>query len=155
MAFLSNLFGQKKKKSIKASCPITKEPIETGFGYMLLTKDVVRSKKYWDMIMTEPETISYTHQHFKHEASGTQMRSLIFEKYSSVSKPWIVSDSCISLFEVDIENSRELAKKWWNSEGSFSPEHTGAAAEVMEPAEFEKVKRYAILEAGKARVKAA
>jgi hypothetical protein len=155
MAFLSNLFSQKKKKSIKASCPITKEPIESGDGYMLSTRDVVRSKKYWDMVMTEPETLSYTRSHFMQESSGTQMRSLIFEKYSSINKPWIVSDSCISLFEVDKENSRQLARKWWDSEGQFTPEQSGAAAEVLDPKEFESVKRYAILEAGKARVAAA
>ncbi len=50
------LFG-KKKKELKASCKITKEPIEKGYGYMLTTAQVITSKKYWDMIMTEPETL--------------------------------------------------------------------------------------------------
>ncbi len=155
MAFLSNLFGQKKKKSLKAKCPITKEPIEEGFGYLLSTSQVVSSKKYWDMIMTEPETISYSLSHFKKEASGTQMRSLIFEKYSSINKPWIVSDSCISLFEVDRQEAREAAKKWWESEGGYQPEQTGTAADLMDAKDFESAKRYAILEAGKARLAAA
>lgn len=156
MAFLSSIFGQKKKKSIKAKCPITKENIEEGFGYMLSTPQVVSSKKYWDMIMTEPETISYTLSHFKQEASGTQMRSLIFEKFSTVSGPWMISDSCINLFEaVDRQEARAAAKKWWESEGEYKPEVTGTAADLMDPKEFESVKRYAILEAGKARVQAA
>ena len=79
MALLTSLFG-KKKKEIKAQCPITKERIENGYGYMLTTAQVVASKKYWDMIMTEPETLSYTISHFKNQSSGTQMRSMIFEK---------------------------------------------------------------------------
>lgn len=48
------------------------------------------------------------------------MRSLIFEKYSSVEKPWMVSDSCIGLFDVDKALARERAKKWWESNGSFA-----------------------------------
>ncbi len=57
------------------------------------------SKKYWDMVMTEPETLSYSVSHFKNQESGTHMRRLIFEKYSSVEKPWMISDSCINLFD--------------------------------------------------------
>ena len=64
MTFIDKLLG-KKKKAKKAQCPITKEAIEEGFGYMLTTSQVVSSKKYWDMIMTEPETMSYTVSHFK------------------------------------------------------------------------------------------
>jgi hypothetical protein len=98
MAFFDKLLG-KKKPELKARCPITREPIESGFGYLLTTSQVIASKKYWDMIMTEPETLSYTVSHFKNVASGTQMRTMIFDKYSSIDKPWMISDSCINLFE--------------------------------------------------------
>ena len=57
MALLDTIFG-KKKKEFRASCPITKEPLEKGFGYLLTTSQVVASKKYWDLIMTEPETLA-------------------------------------------------------------------------------------------------
>jgi hypothetical protein len=77
MAFLDKLLG-KKKPELKARCPITKEPIESGYGYLLTTSQVVSSKKYWDMVMTEPETMSYTVSHFKNHTSGTQMRIMIF-----------------------------------------------------------------------------
>ena len=102
---LFDLFG-KKKKELKASCPITKEPIERGFGYMLTTAQIISSQKYWDMVMTEPETLSYTVSHFNNQASGTQMRSMIFEKYAGISKPWIVSDSIIGYFDVDRATAR-------------------------------------------------
>lgn len=46
MALFDSLFG-KKKKEFKASCQITKEPIEKGFGYLLTTAQVVASEKYW------------------------------------------------------------------------------------------------------------
>src|SRR5215216_4797830 len=107
MALLDSLFG-KKKKEFKASCNITKEPLEKGFGYLLTTSQIVTSKKYWDMVMTEPETLSYTVSHFKNQSTGTQMRHMIFEKYSGINKPWIVSDSCINLFlEIDKNEAKE------------------------------------------------
>ena len=99
MALLT-LFG-KKKKEFKASCNITREPLESGFGYLLTTAQIIASKKYWDLVMTEPETLSYTISHFNNQPSGTQMRSMIFEKYASVAKPWMISDSIINYFEVD------------------------------------------------------
>jgi hypothetical protein len=153
MTFIDKLLG-KKKKPKKAQCPITKESIEEGFGYMLTTSQVVSSKKYWDMIMTEPETLSYTMSHFKNQESGTRMRSLIFEKYSSIEDAWVVSDSCINLFEeINKEEAKEAAKKWWQTDGNYSPEDTGKALEQLDPKEYESFKDYAILEAGRNRIK--
>jgi hypothetical protein len=151
MAFLDTLFG-KKKKEIKATCPITKEPIEKGFGYLLTTAQVVCSKKYWDMIMTEPETLSYTQQHFNKNGSGTQMRSLIFEKYATIERPWIISDSIISYFDVDRQSARDKAKKWWESEGSYSPENVGPASVKLDHKAFSDWKNYAIQDAGRERI---
>src|SRR6187431_1784866 len=128
MAFLDKLLGKKKKTTLKAKCPITKEPIEEGFGFMLTTSQIVSSRKFWDMVMTEPETMSYTVSHFKNQQSGTQMRSLIFEKHSSVDKAWMISDSCINLFEhVDKAEARADAKRWWESEGLYTPSEAGKA----------------------------
>ena len=151
MAIFDTLFG-KKKKELKASCNITKEPIERGFGYMVTTSQIVTSKKYWDMIMTEPETLSYTVNHFKNQASGTQMRSMIFEKYATVAKPWMISDSIINFFEVDKAKAKENAKKWWESEGTFSPTESGSAIETLDAESFNALKEYAVLEAGRSRV---
>jgi hypothetical protein len=152
MAFLEKLLG-KKKPEIKARCPITKEQIESGFGYLLTTAQVIASKKYWDMVMTEPETMSYSVSHFKNQESGTQMRSLIFEKYSSVEKPWMISDSCINLFEnIDKKSAREYAKKWWESAGNFAPDNAGSAIQSLEPTQYQSLKDYAVLEAGRTRI---
>jgi hypothetical protein len=150
MAMLSTFFG-KKKKEFKVSCAITKEPIEPGYGYLLTTAQIVSSKKYWDMIMTEPETLSYTLSHFKNQASGTQMRSMIFEKYATVAKPWMVSDSIINYFDVDKNAAREGAKKWWQSEGQYLPDNTGIATEHLDASTYQNWKNYAVLEAGRER----
>jgi hypothetical protein len=152
MTFIDKILGKKKKPALKAKCPITKESIDEGFGYMLTTSQVVASKKYWDMVMTEPETLSYTVSHFKNQDSGTQMRNLIFEKYSSIDKAWMVSDSCINLFDIDKSNARANAKKWWETEGDFSPNGTGKAVEKLDPSRYEELKNYAVLEAGKSRI---
>lgn len=147
---METLFG-KKKKEFRATCPITKEPLEKGFGYLLTTSQVVASKKYWDLIMTEPETMSYTVSHFHNQASGTQMRSMIFQKYASITKPWIVSDSVIGYFDVDKNAARENARKWWELEGNFVPTEEGG----LDPATFQAWKNYAVLEAGRDKVRAA
>jgi hypothetical protein len=153
MAFLDKILGKKKKNTLKAKCPITKEPIDEGFGFMLTTSQVIASKDYWDMVMTEPETMSYTVMHFRNDSSGTQMRSMIFDKYSSVDKPWMISDSCISLFaHIDRGSARENAKKWWATEGTFDPENSGPAAEALDPQTYKTWKDYAVLEAGRARI---
>src|SRR4051812_38673892 len=151
MALLESIFG-KKKKEFRATCKITKEPLEKGFGYLLTTAQIVSSKKYWDLIMTEPETLSYTLSHFKNQSSGTQMRSMIFEKYASVDKPWIISDSVINYFEVDKKAAKEDAKKWWEAEGNFQPNNTGTADTRLDPQTFQSWKNYAILEAGREKV---
>ena len=152
MTFIDKILGKSKKKELKARCPITKESIDAGFGYMLTTSQIVSSKKYWDMVMTEPETMSYTVSHFKNQESGTQMRNLIFEKYSSVDKAWMVSDSCINLFDVDKPNARAYAKKWWETEGNFSPSDSGTAIEILDSTSYQALKDYAVLEAGRNRI---
>ncbi|MBS1681813.1 MAG: hypothetical protein JST48_08890 [Bacteroidetes bacterium] len=148
---LLNLFG-KKKKAFKAFCNITREPLESGYGYLLTTAQIIASKKYWDLIMTEPETLSYTMSHFNNQPSGTQMRNMIFEKYASVAKPWIVSDSIINYFEIDKTEARDNAKKWWESEGSFTPESAGPASQKLDGSTFNAFKEYAVLEAGRGKL---
>ncbi|MFO7257245.1 MAG: hypothetical protein DIU61_006095 [Bacteroidota bacterium] len=156
MTLFSRLFGKTtKKKELKARCPITREQIDRGFGYLLTTAEVVTSRKYWDMVMTEPETMSYTISHFRNEEHGTRMRSLIFEKYSSIPHPWIISDTCINLFEgIDRERAKRFAQLWWEQEGEFVPENSGPALEMLDPKSYQDWKDYAILEAGRSRISA-
>ncbi|MBS1490250.1 MAG: hypothetical protein JSS93_06970 [Bacteroidetes bacterium] len=148
---ISRLFG-KKKKPFRAFCTITHEPLESGLGYLLTTAQIISSKKYWDWVMTEPETLSYTISHFNNQPAGTQMRHLIFEKYAAVAKPWIISDSIINYFEVNKTEARNGAKKWWESQGSYTPEASGPAAQQLDGGKFNSYKEYAVLEAGRNKV---
>lgn len=150
---LFNLFS-KKQKAFRAFCAITKEPMEPGFGYLLTTDQVIASRRYWDMVMTEPETLSYTVQHFKNEPMGTQMRTLIFEKHAGKEAPWIISDSVIGFFNVDKTEARARAEAWWKSEGGFLPAG-GESKLFQQSAEYNALRQYAIFEAGRSRVQAA
>jgi hypothetical protein len=152
MTFFEKILGKNKKPVLKPRCPITKESIDPGFGYLLTTSEIISSKKYWDMVMTEPETMSYTVSHFKNQESGTYMRNLIFEKYSSIDKPWMISDSCVHLFEIDKSKARTDAKTWWETEGNFAPPQVGNALENLDPSSYQAVKDYAVLEAGRNRI---
>jgi hypothetical protein len=78
------------------------------------------------------------------------MRSMIFEKYASVTKPWVVSDSVIGYFDVDKQAARENARKWWDLEGNYVPEGAGPS---LDASAFQNWKNYAVLEAGRERVK--
>lgn len=148
MSVLSKIFG--KKKEFKAFCDVSKEPVENGFGYLLTTSQVVESKRYWDNIMTDPEMMSYTINHFtKKDPTATQIRNMVFEKYSTIEKPWIVSDTYIKWFDVDKTEARDLAKRWWDSKGGFAPENTGKAEDILPNDKFTEMKTYAVLEAGR------
>lgn len=152
MSFINKLF-RKKKATFKAICDISKEPIEKGYGYLLTTSEIVSSQKFWDNVMTEPETMSYTISHFKkQDNTATQMRAMIFDKHSTVDKPWIISDSYIHLFEVDKSDAREKANQWWEQEGDYEPNNTGTASEILKEEDYQAIKRYAVMEAGKERV---
>jgi hypothetical protein len=105
------------------------------------------------MVMTEPETMSYTISHFKNQPGGTQMRNMIFEKYATVAKPWIISDSIINYFAVDKASAKDAAKKWWESEGNFIPTQTGPADQQLELSSYKSARDYAVLEAGRGKVK--
>jgi hypothetical protein len=148
MTFFAKLFS--KKVAIKAQCPITKDFIEEGYGYMLTTSEAISSKVFWDKIMTEPETLSYTKAHFNNDTTGTHMRGLIFEKYSGIEKPWMISDECITFFEdIDRQQARSRARNWWESAGTFVPENAGSALDVLDATTFQQLKEYAVLEAGR------
>lgn len=152
MSVFTSLFS-KKKKSFKAFCNVSKEPLEEGFGYLLTTAEVVQSRKYWDNIMTEPETLSYTINHFaKQDQMATQIRSMIFDKHSQRKDPWMVSDTYIGWFNVDKDKARELARNWWAEEGEFAPENSGAAEENLSEDDYSNIKEYAIMQAGRDRI---
>lgn len=151
---LLSVFKKDKKKKKASKCAITGTILHYGEGRLLTTSQVVSSERFWESIMTEPEAMAYTINHFKNnDSSATQMRSIIFEKYADRNEPWIVSEDCLTTYGISDEgDSREYAIQWWESEGSFKPPKSGAAKSELPQEEFERVRRYAILKAGESRV---
>lgn len=147
------LFGKKKKKAFRASCELSKEPLEKGTGYVITTAQLIASKKFWDNKMTEPETMSYTVSHFKSgDQTSTHMREMIFNKYGNNDKPWIISESYGHLFDIDLDTAQSLAKEWWENEGDFVPEGGDKSLKQLGEDGFEEIKSYAVMEAGRSRV---
>ena len=147
-------FGKKKRKKPARSCDLEGSLLEYGEGYLLTSAQIIKSKRFWDNKMIEPETLAYSKAHFnKNDEMGTKMRTMIFQKYSTQEKPWLVGDGQINQFEVDKEEARKLAQQWWESEFTFMPPNSGQAAENMEDSEFETYKEYAIMKAGEEQLR--
>lgn len=146
-------FGKKKKKPAR-SCDLEGSLLEFGEGYLLTSAQIIRSKRFWDNKMIEPETLAYSKAHFqRNDEMGTKMRTMIFQKYSSQEKPWLVGDGQVNQFEVDKEQAREFARQWWESEFKFMPPTTGSADKNMEADEYQKWREYAIMKAGEEQLR--
>ncbi len=153
MGLLNNLFKKKKKPAV-ASCSICKAHMEEGEGYALTTAEVVSSKPYWDHKMMEPETLSYTHAHFKsQDETATKMRGIIFEKTAEKEQTWLTCESCIRHFEVDESKAKNYATDWWSTQGNIEIPNSGNAKDNLEADVYEEVKQYATMEAGAQSVK--
>ena len=130
-------FGKKKKKKPARSCDLEGSLLEFGEGYLLTSAQIIKSKRFWDNKMVEPETLAYSKAHFeRNDEMGTKMRTMIFQKYSSQDKPWLVGDGQVSQFEIDKDQAREYAREWWESEFQFSPPNAGPADKSLDEQEF-------------------
>ncbi len=152
MAFSLNIF--KKKKKPGTNCGICKSRMEYEEGSVLTSSQIVKSNAFWDKLMVEPETLSYTKAHFEsQDAMATKMRQMIFNKYSEKDNPWIVCDSCIEMFEVENAEVKGHAQQWWQSERKFRPPSCGKASEHMDENAYKEVKTYAVMHAGEKYLK--
>lgn len=147
-----NLFNKTKKK-FKASCDLSGSMLDRESAYLLSTAQVISSKKFWDSKMTEPETMTYTEAHFKSgDQTATNIRNMIFKKYSAQDKVWVISDAHLHLFDIDESSAKELANQWWDSEGKETPNEVANSLSGLGDNEFENFKNYAVNEAGRRMV---
>ncbi len=150
-----NLFKKNKKKDFKAHCDLSRQPLDKSSTYLLTTADIISSKKFWDNKMTEPDTMTYTVAHFKKgDETATNIRKMIWEKYSKEDKHWLISDSELHLFDVDQSKAKAWADEWWDSEGNFVPDNANASLQNLDEKEIDSLRNYAIMEAGKRQVPA-
>ncbi|MCV9385763.1 hypothetical protein [Reichenbachiella ulvae] len=149
---LFDIFKPKKKQK-KAACSICKSIMNQEDGFALSTAEVIASKRYWDHKMVEPDTLSYTTSHFKNQdQTATNMRKIIFEKTAEKEAIWMTCESCIEHFDVNLDETKELASQWWQLGPDFKWKK-GAAKNQLSEEEFEEIKSYATMEAGSAYVK--
>ena len=148
-----NLFSKKKKK-FSATCDLSRTPLDKASAYVVSTAQIISSRKFWDNIMTEPETMTYTEAYFKSgDKTATNIRTMIFKKYANEDKAWVISDAQIHLFDIDLDESKKLGDQWWDSEGNEVPDHLRSSISSMDESEFESLQNYAIHDAGKHLVK--
>ena len=149
------LFGLgKKKKKPARSCDLEGSLLEFGEGYLLTSAEIVKSKRFWDNKMVEPETLAYSKAHFeRNDEMATKMRTMIFQKFSSQDKPWLVGDGQVNQFEIDKDKARVYAQQWWDSEFKFTPPNAGPADSNMEDNEYHEWKEYAIMKAGEEQLR--
>lgn len=143
-----------KKKKFTANCDLSRTPLDRESAYVLTTAQIISSRKFWDNIMTEPETMTYTEAHFRTgDKTAANIRNMIFKKYAGRDKAWVISDSQIHLFDVNLSQAKELANNWWDSQGHEIPEFVVSSISEMDDEEFEEIKKYAIQDAGRKQVK--
>lgn len=148
---LLNLFSKKKKKTVP--CALTGTPLQDGEGRLVTTSEVVVSKKFWESIMTDPDAMAYTINHFtKQDKQATMMRNAIFEKYADREEPWVVSEDCLQTYDIQTSLNGTDIKRWWETDGTFKPEGSGKAKNVLPTEEFEAIRQYAVMSAGESRV---
>ncbi|MEN8248696.1 MAG: hypothetical protein ABFS32_07170 [Bacteroidota bacterium] len=146
-----NLFKPKKKRAVY--CALTNTPIPVGEGRLVTTAEVIVSEKFWESIMTEPEAMAYTINYFKNnDNTAAMMRNAIFNKYAERSEPWIISEDCIQTYGIETALNGTEILDWWDSDGTFKPDKSGKAIDVLPADLFDKARKYAITEAGKSRV---
>lgn len=142
-----------KKKKFQAQCALSRVPLERGSAYMVTTAQIISSKKFWDNIMTEPDTMTYTVAHFKkNDPTAKNIRTMIFNKYSASDKPWVIADSQIHLFEIDQTEAKQMAEMWWDSEGTVVPDEAQSSLKSLGDLAIAEWQSYAIMEAGRSRV---
>jgi hypothetical protein len=146
-------FLSKKKNQFKAQCSLSKQPLDKESSYLVTTAEIISSRKFWDNIMTEPDTMSYTEAYFKSgDSTAANIRNMIFKKYSQQEKAWVISDAQLHLFDVDQAQAKNLADQWWESQGAFVPEESLSSLSALGDSAFEEIKKYATTEAGRSHV---
>lgn len=146
-------FLTKKKNQFKARCALSKQPLDRESTYLINTAQIITSRKFWDNVMTEPDTMSYTESYFKTgDATATNIRGMIFNKYSQEERAWPVADSMLHLFDIDESSAKADGITWWESEGKTLPELSKRSLKELGEDQIKECKLYAITEAGRSQV---
>ncbi len=108
-------------------CDICNRRVERPFGYLLITGQVVRSPEFWKHYYSDHRTELAKvgirdYEEFRRHAV---IREQVVKMFAGQSNAWMVCDSCINKFDVDIVQARQHAERWWESEKKFVPPGSG------------------------------
>ncbi len=112
----------------KVVCDICNGPLVSPYGYLLTTKQVVRSPEFWQNYYRSHEKdleragIRDYDQFRRHAA----VRESVVKMFADQSNPWMICDSCINKFDADVLKTREYAERWWKDR-TFVPPGGGPA----------------------------
>jgi hypothetical protein len=101
----------------EAVCDVCSNAIASPGGYLLVTRQVVGSPRYW-------QTYLHTFEAF---LKNTQLRENCGKTVAGQKTPWLVCEACIPKFAVDRDAARRYAEEWWQSGGKYRPPGSGPA----------------------------
>lgn len=143
----------KKKKKFSANCSLSGMPLERSTAFIIGTADLLKSRKFWDNVMSEPETLSYTEAYFRNKDTTAQrIREMLLQKYIGEDKPWVIGDGYIHFFDVDMAQSQQWAQTWWDSAGQVYPDSLQNSLSSLPKEELEKYRQFVLQEAGRRAV---
>ncbi len=120
-------------------CDVCGNRVNRPEGYLLTTREVVSTPAYWqryyEIHRSEMTGAISSYSEF---CGSTVLRNGVATAMAGQRTPWLVCEKCVSLFSVDLSQTGNYAKRWWESRKTFEPPGTGAApltAVLMETGE--------------------
>lgn len=144
------LFFNEKQKNVRTrTCDCCSKSVESPTAtYLLTPAQVVKSRKYWDYLMTSPEMYELSKRHFVNkDANATKQRGMIVVPLIQNSSPWCICEKCIDKFDVD----KSIAKKYSIQKEeniNFIPPNCGSAESVLPKDEYLQEMIYILSHAG-------
>src|SRR4030066_1056747 len=109
--------------NLEAACDICSNPVNSPDGYLLVTRQVVQSPRYWQTYFEQNEAqfkILGVHT-FQAFLKNPQLRENCGKTVAGQKTPWLVCEACLPKFAVDNDAARQYAQQWWQSGGKFQP----------------------------------
>ena len=109
-------------------CDICNGKVTSPDGYLLTTKEVVSTPKYWQHYYRyhKGEFKAMGVLSFEDFCHNPLMRASCVNTVAGQRTPWMACENCISMFDVDREKTRVYARQWWQNK-AFQPPGNGPA----------------------------
>jgi len=102
-------------------CDVCNKELAEKEGYLLTTEQAVSNPAYWKKALARPASIMLARV-----TSDESAKAQLASQMASQTAPWLVCDDCIGIFDVNRNETRQYALRWYDSHGTFSPPGSGA-----------------------------